>query len=133
MPIHVAVITVTAAPRLTARRNAGCIVTSSGTSPLPLNASTSPCASPRASSEPASVVTVAQANAVRYEAVRLPNNVATPLKLSLAPLLYAKKRTAPAMRTKAKLTSADLLHARDCTLPRPSEPAGPGQITLTGL
>ena len=42
-----------------------------------------------AASEPANVVSVAHRSEVRYEAVLLPNSVATPLKLSFAPFAAA--------------------------------------------
>ncbi len=64
-PVRVARKMVRAAPSATASTKAGCVVTSSGTRPLPLKASTSPEARYNASSEPASVVTVAQISATR--------------------------------------------------------------------
>ena len=46
---------------------------------------------------PVTVAAVAQISDLRKLAVPLPQRVATPLKLSLAPLLQARKRT-PAIR-----------------------------------
>jgi len=65
IPIRVAINTVPAAARLTASRNRPSRVTSSGTSPFPLNVSMSPWARSSAHSDPARVVTVAQTRAVR--------------------------------------------------------------------
>src|ERR1700686_5411785 len=86
MPVKVAINTVKPAPSATARRKVGCRVTSSGTSPLPLKLSTKPCARTNAKKEPARVATAAHANALGKLQVPLPKRVATPLKLSLAPL-----------------------------------------------
>src|SRR5882672_9133968 len=91
-PSRVARMTVVPAPNATARRNSGCAVSASGTSPLPENFFSNDCARKMAAMLPVPVVIVAHEIAVLYEQVRLPNNDATPLKLSLAPLEYARKQ-----------------------------------------
>ena len=52
--------------------------------------------------EPSPVVSVAQISDARYEAMPLPNNVATPLKLSLAPFAYASN--APIAMVRVRIT-----------------------------
>ena len=84
-PVRVATMTVMPAPTATARRKYSEVTSWSGTRPLPENFFKRVWAKNIEQIEPEKVVMVAQRMAVRYEVVLLPNNDATPLKLSLAP------------------------------------------------
>src|SRR3954471_12397470 len=71
-PASVASSTVTAAPSAAALTNVGDASTASGTNPFAENVFTRLAARTSASSEPASVVAVAQASDFRYEALPEP-------------------------------------------------------------
>src|SRR6185369_7089972 len=87
MPNTVARRTVRAAAAPTDVSRMGLPAMVGGTRPLPVNCLASAPARRMETALPARVAAVAQARAVRKVAAALPYRVATPLKLSLAPLL----------------------------------------------
>ena len=92
-PKSEAKITVNPAPPATAIINGIDCIISAGAIPLPENLSNKAFAKNIAKQDPAKVVIVAQPKAFLKLNVPLPNKVATPLKLSFAPLAKAKNAT----------------------------------------